>query len=337
MAATLPLLPRYQRPLTFGGVLDETFRIYRRWWPRLMAITALSIFPGAIALLVLGGAAVTAFFSDVMALTGDEGARNAVLAGLGAGVVVAAIVYGLCVLAGQAAVSAMTDGLIRGAERSVWQAFGMAFNRILALIGATFVYSLATLALAVAAVPLFVLGGFGIVGGLVALIAAVFWVNRPERRPPWLKWLIILAVPFGLPIYFGVRWSLWLQAIVLDRAGPIAGLQRSGALVQGHWFHVAGIWFVLGVVVYILQSIPGAIVLAVAAIAGVRGVGSDADGINLIVTLGNNAANFVGWILFGALTFIAATLLFVDLRNRREGADLAERLDVLEAGASAAS
>ena len=34
--------------------------------------------------------------------------------------------------------------------------------------------------------------------------------------------------------------------------------------------------------------------------------------------------------LFGAIAYIAYVLLFIDLRNRREGADLAARVEGLE-------
>ena len=39
---------------------------------------------------------------------------------------------------------------------------------------------------------------------------------------------------------------------------------------------------------------------------------------------------YLGQILFGSIIFIAQTLLFVDLRNRKEGSDIAERLALIE-------
>ena len=47
------------------------------------------------------------------------------------------------------------------------------------------------------------------------------------------------------------------------------------------------------------------------------------------------AVSIAGSILFGALSFIAATIMFVDARDRLEGTDLAERLDLLQDGAPA--
>ncbi len=176
--------------------------------------------------------------------------------------------------------------------------------------------------------PLTVIG-IGLIGGLIALGGLVAWVNRPpERRPAWLKWLIVLATPLGLPLYYGVRWSLSIPAIMLERAGPVAALRRSSALVKGHWFAVAGVWLVLSIVVGILQSIPGALIGLIAVLVGVSS--GDPEGLGLIVNVANSAASVVGSVLFGSLSFIAATIMFIDLRNRHEGLDLAERLDLLQ-------
>jgi hypothetical protein len=92
---------------------------------------------------------------------------------------------------------------------------------------------------------------------------------------------------------------------------------------------------VLGVVAFIagiLRTIPGTLVSVALRIA----LGPTAEG-NLGVTIAESAVNFIGTVLFTAISFIALTLLFVDLRNRHEGADLAERLDQLEAGVPTAA
>ncbi len=327
MAETLPLLPRFRRPLTFGGVLDETFRLYRSAWTRLMAVTALASIPGGIVVVVLGG---TTFLTVANLVTAgdDVTALTRTLTGLGLGIFLASAVYGLGLLVAHAGVTVMTGWLTRGQEHSVWEALGSGVRRLPVLIGSSIVYGLGTFGLTLLALPFAVLG-VGIVGGLIALLAVIVWVNRPAgRRPAWLKWLMILATPFGLPIYYGVRWSLSIPAIMLERAGPVAALRRSAALVKGNWFPVAGIWLVLSIVVGILQSIPGAIIGLLALVLGLNS--GDPQGPGLIVNVANSAASVVGSVLFGALSFIAATIMFIDLRNRHEGTDLDERLDLLQ-------
>ena len=75
------------------------------------------------------------------------------------------------------------------------------------------------------------------------------WAFQPQARSVWLKWLIILATPFGLPIFFGGMWSMYLCATVLERQGPFGALRRSMQLVDRHWFRVMAILFVAGMIV----------------------------------------------------------------------------------------
>jgi hypothetical protein len=143
-----------------------------------------------------------------------------------------------------------------------------------------------------------------------------------------VKWLIALTAPLGLPVYLAVRWSLWIQAAMLDAAGPLRAIRRSHDLVDGNWFRVAFVWLVMFVVVSVLQTIPGMIAAAAAAALGAAPgvtVGGVGEASNIAYAIGS----FVGSVVFGALPLIAATLLYVDLRNRREGADLGERIDLL--------
>ena len=328
---TGPLQPRYRRPLGFGGVLDETFRLYRAAWQQMIAVSALGSLPGAVLLVLVGGSAAVVALGVLPGRAADPEGVRSLLAGLGAGFVVAALVSAVCILVWEGAVTALTGWRVRGERRSVWQALGVGLRRVLVLIGAGLVASLGVMGLALLALPLVVVG-VGVLGGLTALIGLAVWVSRrPGDRPSWLTWLIILAFPFGLPLYYGVRWSLAVPAAVLERAGPIRALQRSSDLVAGVWFQTLGVWVVLSLVVYILQSIPGALVGLLGLVVGLQPGDAQGSGVVLVVLRG--AASVVANILFGPLTFIAATLLFVDLRNRKEGADLAERLDLLTAGA----
>jgi hypothetical protein len=330
-ASSLPLLPRYQRPLSFGGVLDETFRLYRTAWVKLMAVSALAALPGAVAVVLLTGQIyVTALNVPASAEDNPEELLR-LLAGVGLAGLLASIVSGLGALVGQGGVTAMTGWLMRGEAASVGAALLAALRKLLVMLGSGIVYGLGVLLLSLVAMPLFVITGFGILGGLVALIGLAVWVNRPEeQRGNGLKWLIILATPFGLPLYYGVRWSLAIPAIFQERAGPVQALRRSAELVDGRWFPVFGVWVVLWVVIALLQSIPVTLITIFGTILGATA--ADPDGAGLMVSVAQNAASIVGTVLFGALSFIAATLMFVDARNRREGADLAERLTQIEGG-----
>ena len=134
--------------------------------------------------------------------------------------------------------------------------------------------------------------------------------------------LYALAVGLGflaliIPgVWLAVRWYFGAQAAVVDGSRGIDALRRSGELVHGMWWRVAGILFVLGLL--------GAIVAGVlAAIAGVVvGVLGDADA-------GIAVGNVLLQTLAVSWTAVAGTLLYFDLRAREApafaGAEAPER------------
>ena len=82
--------------------------------------------------------------------------------------------------------------------------------------------------------------------------------SRARKR--WLKWLIILTAPFGLPTYYGMRWSMFVAAAVLERRGPLASLARSSELVNHHGFRVLSILTVSSLIVGVLLYAPAALI-----------------------------------------------------------------------------
>lgn len=98
----------------------------------------------------------------------------------------------------------------------------------------------------------------------------------------------------GIPvaIYFMVRWAFIRQAALLESLGPRAALSRSSDLVKGNWWRVLGImlvvYFVTGAISVMLWKI------------GVLGT-------------------IIGIILLAPFAETVITLLYYDLRVRKEG------------------
>src|SRR3569833_2140106 len=108
---TRGLAPRYRQPQTFSTILDETIRIYREHWLKLLAISAVALIPGR----GLYVAAFTPFYAAAFApgLTpGEVGALNpaAVLGPAIAGLGVGLVVLLLFTEAWIGAVSVVTEG-----------------------------------------------------------------------------------------------------------------------------------------------------------------------------------------------------------------------------------
>lgn len=115
-----------------------------------------------------------------------------------------------------------------------------------------------------------------------------------------LYYLIIFALVItiiGIPaaVYLGIRWSFIRQAALLEGCGVRASFSRSSYLVKQNWWRVFGILLVVGVISGAINSFSG-----------------------IVPVLGY---------IFGALVSIpitatATTLLYYDLRVRKEGYNL---------------
>ena len=136
--------------------------------------------------------------------------------------------------------------------------------------------------------------GLALAGGLILVLA-----------------FVALIVP---GIWLAVAFSVSVPALLLERGGPVQALRRSFRLVRGRWWPTAGAL----IVGYLLIAILGAIVQAVVLILPSVLAGGN--------TVAGAFADVVGGTLGAAITtpYTAAvvTLLYFDLRVRKEGLDL---------------
>jgi hypothetical protein len=127
-----------------------------------------------------------------------------------------------------------------------------------------------------------------------------------------------------LTIWFSVMLSLATPAVVLERQGPARALGRSWRLVRRSFWRVLGILLlaaiIVGVAGFVLQ-VPFAIIEAIA--GGSGGI----FGLTATRTIAAVIIGAVGSIVAGAVTRpISAgvtVLLYLDMRMRKEGLDLA--------------
>ena len=130
--------------------------------------------------------------------------------------------------------------------------------------------------------------------------------------------LVLLVLPglvvLGLAVWMAIRWAMVVAAMTAEDVGPINGLRRSWNLTRGQWWRVFGILIVVailqGVIAFGLSFLLGGIALLIPGLdSGVRGA------LVLIVTTLLNA-------VVTPIGTIAVTLLYFDLRVRNEGYDL---------------
>ena len=140
---------------------------------------------------------------------------------------------------------------------------------------------------------------------LVAVIAVISLILGAIFPP-----LILIGVVFGT--WFSVRISMSAPAMLAERAGPIDAQQRSFELVKGRWWPVFGALLAMTILVVVLQILANLIIGA-----------SFIDPDNLILGL---AVSTIATTLQYTITFpiqaAVITLLYYDLRVRKEGYDL---------------
>ena len=108
--------------------------------------------------------------------------------------------------------------------------------------------------------------------------------------------MAITIIGFPFAIYFGVRWIFVMQTASLERCGPVSALARSSNLVRDNWWRVFGILLLIAILLAIANAIASAF-------------------LGLIPYVGP----IVAAVLFAPVGIIAQTLLYHDLRVRRDG------------------
>jgi hypothetical protein len=141
----------------------------------------------------------------------------------------------------------------------------------------------------------FALFGIAIVSGLVAVC-----------------FIAIITIP--VVIWVLVRWAVATPALFAEGIGPIKALGRSWNLVRDNWWRTVGVLIIVAIMVSLIQSALGVLFTGVAAV--LPGLGDDFRA-GLVATM----ATLVN-ALVGAITPIALTMLYLDLRVRKEGLDL---------------
>jgi hypothetical protein len=162
-------------------------------------------------------------------------------------------------------------------------------------------------------------------GGQASARASLAFAAQRAGAVVWLTALsiVLLALAFLaliVPgIWLGVAWSVALPVLLFEGLGGMAALRRSFALVQGRWWPTAGtlgLGFILAALVAtILQgAVIGLVLLAV-----------DSKSFGALLLL--SVASVLGQVITTPFQAALLTILYFDLRVRKEGFDLAVLAD----------
>jgi hypothetical protein len=308
------------RPMSIGDMLDAAFRLYRRHFLTFIGIVALLQVPMG----MLQFAAQLPYLQALRNFT----ARPPRL-GPGASPFDAfpfvqllpyyALILGLSVLQYLLVYNLMTGALANAISRSylgepisILSAYNIGLKRFFALIAASLIPFVVTLVFVAVTVGC----TFGVIFTLytqsvrtgqqsnIGLVIVVFG-------------LIIVLIAGGIAgLFFYVRLLLTTQAIVLEGQGPWAGLARSWRLVGQAFWRTLGILLLVYAFIYIVSLVVQLPLIVAGMFLGVLLNNMVLyQGIVSLVTYGV-------LILVLPLQFIIFTLLYYDLRIRKEGYDL---------------
>jgi hypothetical protein len=279
------------RPIAVGEILDGAFSSIRQNPKATLGASA-------ILMTIAGVISATISIITINTLSGD----NATIAVPGLVSVLLAIVV-QSILAGL--LTAVIGRAVLGQRVTLRQAWQIAAPRLPALIGAAF--ALLGILVGIWAVLAGILVGLHLAGASAGTLVAVG---------------VLTGIPLlVLTTWLAVRFSLATPAVVLERQGPLRSLRRSGRLVSRSFWRVFGILLLAGLIVAIAGSIlqiPFSVGAGVTALNNLPGSGLSTTSILI---------SAVGSIVAGTVTRpIAAgviVLLYMDMRMRKEGLDLA--------------
>jgi len=170
------------------------------------------------------------------------------------------------------------------------------------------------------------LTGLALIGpwaGLAAMLILLGVAGAPGGLLVAIGFLGVIAAVV-LDVWFWTMLSMSAAAVVLERQGPAQALGRSWRLVRKSFWRVFGILLLAGIIVLVASSV---LRLPFTVISAAFSSGSAPLAEAIKPSVASLVIGAVGSIVAGAITQpISAgvtVLLYVDLRMRREGLDLA--------------
>ncbi|MHB8126111.1 MAG: hypothetical protein ACYDEJ_10800 [Desulfitobacteriaceae bacterium] len=312
----------HEKPLTFGQVLDVSFRTIKENFLRLFQI--MLIFMGPIYVLqgigmLSGGVSLLRepnrgmgimSFLESLSQSGMQGASP----NLGTTYFVLLIVSSLmlCIISVPMAYASLIIAIkqIRKKESvNLLSIIKQAFSRFWALLGGNMVYGLLYFALFIGMVLIITLylviaGGVGVFQGLAAGTTAGLGIHI-------LVIILIALSAFLGTIYLLTRWSYFFAAIVFEKVSP--GLRKSWKLTRGCFWRLVGLYLVV-----ILLNVIFAVVIQMA----------------VTLFLGNSILAFLlnslVSILITMIPVIVYAVIYFDLQVRNEAVDLKEMLETYQ-------
>jgi hypothetical protein len=296
--------------MSAGDMLDQAIRIYRRNFVPLVSIVAIINVPFALIQVIV--TLLTNPFAATFpgaSQSFDPEAFNTTTLLVGQGITsLAALLAAIAVVFQNAALVTFIAERFLDRPITARQAYRRALSRWLSLLIAVFLLALVNVVL---------LGGLlGIYFvpfiGLAALGAgASSQVTALAGMLSLLFCCLLIPALVGI-VFLDTRWSLFMPSIMLENYNSTGGMGRSWKLVKGSFWRVFFMLLILIAILYLFT--PGPILLF--------SMGAVLLPNPLLLVVINSVASSLITIIITPLQLAVLTILYFDLRIRKEGFDL---------------
>lgn len=299
------------RPLNLRDLLDELFRIFRSKFTTIMSASLAVDVPLLFIQLILS--IVTSLTTSQMLLDPTTPPSSAMLGMLGASLFSYLIsfirsFFTLPLLQASIVHISMHDLLDR--PIGLKQALKLGLGNVLQIVLATLLISIATLIVFLPFMCVF----FFVIFSSVSASGSIL-----DGTPGQAIGFVIVSVGVMLLLLLGVAlllmpFVLYLPVICTERANAIDAFKRSWNLVKGSYWRVVGYLAVIAILGGLLIYIPSIVIIA----AGYLVLDSTNPWLQPLTVF----ATTIGQLFYIPITIIAYTLLYTDLRVRKEGYDM---------------
>ncbi len=303
--------PSRIRQLNLRDLLDELFRIFRNKFTTIMSATLTVDVPLLLLQLILS--IVTSFTTSQMILDPSSSPSRLMFGMLGASlfsylISFVRMFFTLPLLQGSIVHISMHDLLDR--TIGLKQALKLGLSNVLQLALTTLLISVAT----VIVIAPFTCVFFFVLFASLGTAGTSFGSSPSEMLGIFLIAAIVLIIlTLGVTLLF-LPFMLYLPVICIERTNAIDALTRSWRLVKGSYWRVVGYLIVVAILGGLLLYIPTILIIAAGYLL--------LDPTNPWLQPLTLFATTIGQLFYVPINVIACTLLYTDLRVRKEGFDM---------------
>jgi hypothetical protein len=292
-------------PRSIGGIVDDGIKLYgsafAKSWPLALLAQVLVAGPALILRYHMSGLQMSA--------TNPQAVQAMFAVFKSPSVWLSYIVILIVFIGSYNALIVLLDGVAETKAGSIGRSLGAGFRLLPRTILLFVVFWLALGVVGIAA---------GIVGGiLVAILSRALGSFAPIVMG--IAWVVF----FGFLIYVSGRLFLSNVVLVVEDAGVFKSLGTSWALIKNHWWRTATVYTVALIIVMVFYFVIGFVNAALVGVTIQRPFGT--------ATILSQLISMAGGTVLMSLVPAVLLAMYHDLKLRKEGTDLAGRVDALAA------